>query len=131
MFSKTPDPIPAPAAPTMTANTQNRGTGGNTKSVLAQDLRITGEITSTGTIEVLGEIEGNLTARGLIVGLEGRMTGTVSAETVEVKGRLDGRVATHAFALRATAEVAADVSYSTLVIESGALIEGKFLLNKA
>ena len=127
MFSKTPEPTSAPAAP----NVQNRGTGGNTKSVLAQDLRITGEISSTGTIEVLGEIEGNLTARGLVVGLEGRMTGTVSAETVEVKGRLDGRVATHSFALRATAEVAADVSYTTLVIESGALVEGKFSLNKS
>lgn len=126
MFSKTPDPTTAPAAPS-----PNRGTGGNTKSVLAQDLRITGEISSTGTIEVLGEIEGNLTARGLIVGAEGRVTGTVSAETVEVKGRLDGRVATHDLALRATAEVAADVSYTTLVIENGAQIEGKFMLNKA
>ncbi|MBC7740464.1 MAG: polymer-forming cytoskeletal protein [Candidatus Saccharibacteria bacterium] len=127
MFSKTPEPTsanPAPAVP-------NRGPSGNTKSVLAQDLRITGEISSTGTIEVLGEIEGNLTARGLIVGLEGRVAGTVSAETVEVKGRLDGRVATHDMALRATAEVAADVSYTTLVIENGALIEGKFMLNKA
>jgi cytoskeletal protein CcmA (bactofilin family) len=125
MFSKSPDPTAAPSqAP------QNRGSGGNTKSVLAQDLRITGEISSTGTIEVLGEIEGNLSARGLVVGAEGRMTGTVSAETVEVKGRLDGSVATHSFALRASAEVAADVTYTTLVIESGARIEGKFSLNK-
>ena len=131
MFNKTPEPTTAPTTAPPAPTVQNRGTGGNTKSVLAQDLRITGEISSTGTIEVLGEIEGNLTARGLVVGLEGRMTGTVSAETVEVKGRLDGRVATHAFALRATAEVAADVSYTSLVIESGALIEGKFSLNKA
>ncbi|MEO8244417.1 MAG: polymer-forming cytoskeletal protein [bacterium] len=127
MFSKTPDQTPASqTAPVV----QNRGAGGNTKSVLAQDLRITGEISSTGTIEVLGEIEGNLTARGLVVGAEGRMTGTVSAETVEVKGKLDGRVATHSFALRASAEVAADVTYTTLVIESGASIQGKFALNK-
>ena len=129
MFSKTQDPTSTPA--TNPPAPQNRGPGGNTKSVLAQDLRITGEISSTGTIEVLGEIEGNLTARGLVVGVEGRMTGTVSAETVEVKGRLDGSVATHTFALRASAEVAADVSYTTLVIESGARIEGKFSLNKA
>lgn len=129
MFSKTQDPTSSPT--TNPPALQNRGQGGNTKSVLAQDLRITGEISSTGTIEVLGEIEGNLTAKGLIVGAEGRMTGTVSAETVEVKGRLDGAVATHALALRASAEVAADVSYTTLVIESGARIEGKFSLNKA
>ncbi len=127
MFSKSPDPTSAPAG----TGLANRPSGSNAKSVLAQDLRITGEITSTGTIEVLGEIEGNLTARGLIVGAEGRMNGTVSAETVEVKGRLDGQVATQAFALRATAVVAADITYSTLVIESGAEIEGKFTLNKA
>ena len=124
MFSKTPDPTSPPNAP------QDRPGGGNTKSVLASDLRITGEVSSTGTIEVLGEIEGNLTARGLIVGAEGRVNGTVSAEVVEVKGKLDGRVATQSFALRATAEVTADVTYSTLVVESGARIEGKFTLNK-
>ncbi len=128
MFSKSPDPTPATS--NQPPAVQNRGGGSNTKSVLAQDLRITGEVSSTGTIEVLGEIEGNLIARGLIVGAEGRMTGTVSAETVEVKGKLDGHVATHAFALRASAVVAADVSYTTLVIESGAQIEGKFTLNK-
>ena len=127
MFSKSPEPTTSATAPVVS----NRSGGGNTKSVLASDLRITGEISSTGTIEVLGEIEGNLTARGLIVGAEGRVNGTVSAEMVEVKGRLDGRVSTQTFALRATAEVAADVTYTTLVIESGALIEGKFSLNKA
>ena len=129
MFSKTPDPTAAPTS--QPPAVQSRSGSGNTKSVLAQDLRITGEISSTGTIEVLGEIEGNLTARGLVVGAEGKMTGTVSAETVEVKGRLDGRVATIAFALRASAEVAADITYTTLVIESGAQVEGKFTLNKA
>ena len=128
MFSKSPDPSTSPTVTPPAA--QNRGPGGNTKSVLAQDLRITGEISSTGTIEVLGEIEGNLTARGLVVGAEGRMTGTVSAETVEVKGRLDGSVTTQSFSLRASAEVAADVTYTTLVIESGARIEGKFSLNQ-
>ncbi len=127
MFSKSPDPPPAASG----SGVPGRPTGGNTKSVLASDLRITGEISSTGTIEVLGEIEGNLTARGLIVGAEGRVNGSVSAETVEVKGRLEGRIATHSLALRATAEVAADVTYTSLVIESGALIEGKFALNKA
>ena len=127
MFSKSPDPTTTPAV----TGQPSRPAPSNTKSVLAQDLRITGEVSSTGTIEVLGEIEGNLTARGLIVGAEGKMNGTVSAEMVEVKGKLDGRVTTQSFALRSTAEVAADVAYTTLVIESGAQIAGKFTLNKA
>lgn len=126
MFSKSADttPPPAPAA-------SPRASGNSNRSVLAADLRITGEISSTGTIEVLGEIEGNITSKGLIIGAEGRVSGTVSAENVEVRGKLDGSVATHGFALRASAEVQADVLYTTLMIENGASIEGKFAVNKA
>lgn len=126
MFSKTADPTTAP-----TVSTPPRSSGGTNKSVLAADLRITGDISSTGTIEVLGEVEGTVTAKGLIVGPEGRVSGTVSAENVEVRGKLDGSIATHGFALRASAEVQADVLYTTLMIESGASIEGKFSMNKA
>ena len=123
MFSKTADPTTAPPA-----------VGGlrtsNAKSVLAQDLRITGEISSSGTIEILGEVDGTIHARGLTVGPEGRVSGTVTAEVVEIKGKLDGKVASQSFTLRAAAEVVAEVTYTTLVIESGATIEGKFALNK-
>jgi len=50
---------------------------------------------------------------------------------VEIKGKLDGKVNSQSFTLRAAAEVTADVTYSTLVIESGALIEGKFAVKKS
>lgn len=131
MFNKTADPTADPtAAPTAGAVSAASRPASNTKSVLAHDLRIVGEITSNGTIEVLGEIEGNLSARGLVVGAEGRMSGSVSADTVEVKGKLTGRVASDTFTLRAAAQVAADITYTNLVIESGAQIEGKFMLAK-
>lgn len=119
MFSKPDTP---PAAP-QTTRAPNPNAG---KSVLASDLRITGEITSTGAVEVYGDIEGNLAARNLLIGGEGAVKGTVSAETVEVKGKLDGRVSSQSFTLRATAQVEADVTYTSLVIESGAQIEGRF-----
>mgnify|MGYP001413967604 CR=1 FL=1 len=119
MFSK---PDTAPAAP-QSGRAPNPNAG---KSILASDLRITGEVSSTGSIEVFGEVDGNLTARSLMIGGEGSVKGTVSSETVEVKGALDGRVSTQSFTLRATARVEADVTYTSLVIESGAQIEGRF-----
>lgn len=125
MFSKTADPTFPPTRPTGAAPTNA------TRSVLSADLRVVGEITSTGTIEVLGEIDGTVSAHGLIVGGEGRVLGSVSAETVEVKGRLEGRVATGTFTLRAAAQVNAEVTYTSIVIESGAQVEGRFSLNKA
>lgn len=123
MFSKT-DPIAPPAPPSRSPSSGAATNAG--KSILASDLRITGEITSSGAVEVFGDIDGTLSARSLLIGGEGMVKGSVSAETVEVKGKLDGRVSTQSFTLRATAQVEADVNYTSLVIESGAQIEGRF-----
>ena len=50
---------------------------------------------------------------------------------IEVKGHVDGKITTDSFTMRATAQVAADVTYSTVVIESGAQVEGRFSKPKA
>lgn len=121
MFNKTADQT---AAPTGAMTTTSRNS--NSRSTFASDLRITGEVTALGDIEMAGEIDGNVVARGLTVTAEGRLNGTVRAETVEVRGKLEGQVAAGTFTLRASAQVAADVAYKTLVIESGAQIEGSF-----
>lgn len=117
MFSKTDSPSPAPRA-------------NGTKSVLGADLVITGDVTSTGAVEIHGQLDGNLTAQGLIVGSDGTIKGTVSAETVEVKGKLEGRVSTDNLTLRASAVIQADVTYSVTSIESGAQIQGRLTLAK-
>jgi cytoskeletal protein CcmA (bactofilin family) len=128
MFSKTSDPTSAPSAPSVP---RPSAPGINsTRSVLGADLRITGEITSTGSVEILGEIDGNITANGLIIGQEGRVKGSINAHTVEVKGKFDGKVTCESFTLRASSEVKADVTTAALVIESGARIEGRFLKPK-
>ena len=128
MFSKTSDPTSAPSAPAV-PRPSAPGTN-SARSVLGADLRITGEITSSGSVEVLGEIDGNITANGLIIGQEGRVKGSINAHTVEVKGKLDGKVSCENFTLRASSEVKADVTTAALVIESGARIEGRFLKPK-
>ncbi len=126
MFSKTADPTGMPGtAPAP------RASGNASRSVLAADLKISGDITSTGTVEVMGEIDGNITADILTIGQEGRVSGTVKARAVEVKGHVDGKINSQEFTMRSSAEVAADVTYTTVVIESGAQIEGRFALIKA
>ncbi len=125
MFSKTSDPTSAPSVPRPASAGSNVG-----RSVLGADLKITGEVSTTGSVEVLGEIDGNITAQGLIIGQEGRVTGSVKADTVEVKGRFDGKVTCSGFTLRSTAVVKADVTTSGIVIESGAVMEGRFIKPK-
>lgn len=122
MFSKTADPTSAPSRPV---------SGNAGKSILSSDLKITGDITSAGIVEVMGEIDGNIAADVLTIGQDGRVSGTVKARSVEVKGHVDGKIACSDFTMRASAQVAADVTYATVVIESGAQIEGRFSLAKA
>lgn len=127
MFSKSADPTAAPTAPTA----RSSGPGSNTgRSVLGADLRITGEITTTGSVEILGEIDGNITAHGLIIGQEGQVKGSIRASSVEVKGQLEGTVACESFTLRSSAKVKADVTTGGIVIESGAVMDGRFLRPK-
>lgn len=123
MFSKTADPAAAPTRPSL-------GSSNSSRSILAADLKITGDIRSSGSVELLGEVDGTLQATSLVIGGDGVMTGDISATEVEVKGRHSGRVASQTFTLRSTADVKADIGYTTLVIESGAQIEGRFTLNK-
>ncbi|SEC03776.1 polymer-forming cytoskeletal protein [Rhodobacter sp. 24-YEA-8] len=128
MFSKTaaPNGEPGQAGSQVTTPPAGASRSNATRSVLGSDLKITGEISSTGALEVLGEVDGNITADALAVGQHGRISGSVSAKSVEVHGRLDGKVDSQHFIMRATAQVTADITYDTLVIESGATIEGRF-----
>lgn len=123
MFSKTADPTSAPQRP-------NLGAASNTRSIFSADLKITGDVRSSGNIEILGEVEGTVQAHGLTIGGDGWMSGDISAETVEIKGRQAGQIACKDITLRAAAQVTASISYSSLVIESGAQIEGRFARNK-
>jgi cytoskeletal protein CcmA (bactofilin family) len=117
MFSKTADPTSPPTP-----------RSSNARSVLASDLRITGEISSTGHVEILGEVDGNVSARGVVLGAEGRLSGQISAETVEIKGKLDGKIVSSDCSVRSSAQLAADVTYKTLMIDSGAQVEGRFVV---
>lgn len=114
---------------TMVAPPRSQGQGG--KSVLASDLKITGDIVSQGALEVMGEIDGSVTASALLVSQDGMIKGTIKAESVDLRGRMQGKIETGNLTLRSAARVVAEVSYSTLSIESGAEIEGSFKLKKA
>ena len=119
MFSKTADPTSAPVP-------RPAASGNASRSTLAADLKITGEITSGGAVDVMGEIDGNIVADTLTIGQEGRISGSVRAGSVEIKGHVDGKIEAGTFTMRASAQVAADITAATVIIESGAQIEGRF-----
>lgn len=101
------------------------------KSVLASDLKITGDIVCKGSVEVMGEVDGSVTASTLVITHEGTVKGKIAANTVDLRGKLHGQIDSTTLTLRSAAQVTADVTYATLTIESGAQVEGSFKMKKA
>ncbi|SFB81501.1 bactofilin family protein [Tropicimonas isoalkanivorans] len=93
-------------------------------SVLSSDLTITGNIKTSGDIQVEGTIEGDIRAHLLTIGENATIRGECVADDVVVNGRIVGRVRGLKVRLTSTAKVEGDIIHKTIAIESGAHFEG-------
>lgn len=93
-------------------------------SVLSSDLTITGNVKTTGDIQVEGTIEGDIRAHLLTVGESATIRGEIVADDIVVNGRVIGRVRGLKVRLTSTARVEGDIIHKTIAIESGAHFEG-------
>lgn len=93
-------------------------------SVLSSDLTITGNVRSSGDIQVEGVVEGDIAAQTLVVGEGATVKGEVVAEEVVVHGRVVGRLRGLKVRLSQSARCEGDIVHKTIAIESGAHFEG-------
>ena len=93
-------------------------------SVLSPDLNITGNIKTTGDIQIEGNVEGDIRAHLLTVGEGATVKGEVMADDVVVNGRVVGKVRGLKVRLTSSARVEGDIIHKTIAIESGAHFEG-------
>ena len=94
-------------------------------SIIGEDLLITGDVRSEGEIQLDGQLHGDVHCASLIVGESSRLEGGVVAEDVVIYGRLKGAVRALRVTLQSTSQVEGDLVHQSLVIEPGALFEGK------
>lgn len=135
MFSK-PRPsetIPQPAPTPVPEFRAAAGTPGTPQpaqkpkpsaSILSSDITITGNVRSSGDVQIEGTVEGDIRAQMLIVGETATVKGEIAAEDVVVHGRVLGRLRGLKIRLSATARVEGDIIHKTIAIESGAHFEG-------
>ncbi len=93
-------------------------------SVLSTDLQVTGNLKTTGDIQVEGTVEGDIRAHLLTIGESATIKGEVIADDVVINGRIVGRVRGLKVRLSSTARVEGDIIHKTIAIESGAHFEG-------
>lgn len=93
-------------------------------SELSSDLVITGNLKTTGDIQIEGTVEGDIRAHILTIGEGATVRGECLADDVIVNGRVIGRVRGIKVRLTSSARVEGDIIHKTIAIESGAHFEG-------
>jgi cytoskeletal protein CcmA (bactofilin family) len=61
-------------------------------TVIGSGLKIVGNVTAEGLVEVNGQIEGDLHCTSLIVSPKAQIVGSITAERVVVAGRVEGPI---------------------------------------
>ncbi len=118
---------PASAAPTAPKPNEFKASAPKAKppaSVLSADLHVTGNMKTTGDIQVEGTVEGDIRAHLLTIGETATIKGEVIADDVVINGRIVGRVRGLKVRLTSSARVEGDIIHKTIAIESGAHFEG-------
>lgn len=97
-------------------------------SIIGHDLTIIGErltIITQGTLQLDGEVQGDLHGTEIIIGENGRVSGTVSAERVAVHGQVSGVIRGLKVELLASSRVDGEIHNRTLTIAEGAQFDGR------
>ncbi|GHF27464.1 hypothetical protein GCM10017044_23160 [Kordiimonas sediminis] len=107
----------------------NPGSGlapSHTPSIIGADVEITGNVKTSGELQLDGAISGDLSCGGLVMGETGKVKGLISAESVTIRGHVQGEIRSKSVRLESTATVDGDVYHENLSVESGAKLNGRF-----
>jgi cytoskeletal protein CcmA (bactofilin family) len=110
---------------------KNSNIGKDEVTIISAGVLIEGKMSSNGNIRIDGTINGNVTADGNItVGENGEINGEINGEAVTVGGRVMGSVtAKEKLTLEAKSYLKGDLLTKILVIDAGAIFDGKSSMN--
>lgn len=95
-------------------------------NIISEGTQIKGDIISNSDIRIDGELFGNLSSKGrLVVGPKGKIEGEVNCSTVEVAGKITGKVkATELLNMKSSSQIEGEIKAGKLSVEPGAVFTG-------
>ncbi len=94
------------------------------ESVIADDLKIKGEVTTQGDVELKGTLEGEIVCRTLLIAEDAKVDGKVTAEKVVVRGSVDGQINGIRVTLAPSAKVRGELVCKALSVDEEAYFDG-------
>jgi len=99
----------------------------NSSNVIAKETKIVGEIVAQGNIRIEGTVEGTLRSeKKVVIGDSAKVIGNINAVDIEISGHIEGQVkCSETLYLKKTAIIKGDMYTKKLVVENGAVFNGK------
>ena len=98
-------------------------------TLISEGCVIDGDIKAPAFIRIDGQVNGNVIVDGgLILGEKGLITGDVVTKEMIVYGKVNGNLEISALEIKASGRVVGEIKTKTLVVEHGAVYNGKLLM---
>ena len=106
---------------------------GGVDSIIGENARFKGELITTGSANISGELEGKIKSEGeVIISPTGKVIGEVHGGTVMVSGRVDGNItAKESLEISKTGKVHGDLTGGKIIIEDGSSYHGRVKVESA
>ena len=95
-------------------------------SIISSDVNFLGNIISEGTLDIDGNIEGNIRAKNIIIHKNGFVKGEIVAKNVSSTGKIRGLIRAQEVTLLDGADVKGIIIHEKLSMEEGAVVDAKF-----
>ena len=98
-------------------------------SIISEGFEFVGTITSEGTLNIAGVVKGSITAKSVLIDVEGRVEGELTTDMLMVKGVVVGDVKCQELNVGPRAFMDGTVAYQNIHIQRGGRVAGKFTKN--
>ena len=99
----------------------------NSETVISDGLKVEGNVTAEGLVEVHGKIYGDMHCTSIVICNNAEIKGTVVADDVVVDGLVEGPIRCKDVLLKSKARVKGSIHHQSLTIEKGAQFEGEVI----
>lgn len=100
-------------------------TGAPVPSIVSENTKLIGNILSDGIIHVDGAVDGDISCDELIIGIKGCVSGSITANNLQLYGVLKGKAMIDNLFVAKSAKLIGDAIHNTIAIEPGAYIDGR------
>ena len=107
--------------------TSEFGRGGELNTIVGKGSSITGDMKVQNSLRIDGQVNGHVSSTDtVIIGRDGGVVGNVKAKHVLLAGKVNGNISTTGKVfLETTASISGDITAVQLVVDEGAVFDGK------